>query len=230
MGLKLEKVVPWGRCLEEYIKMFDLTDDDLQGKIIDCAGGPASFNAEMTRRGYQVISCDPVYQFSTSEIARRIEEIYPAIMSDTVANQHRYVWTAIESPAKLGEIRMAAMRQFLEDFPQGLQEGRYVKDELPNLPFNAGQFDLALCSHFLFLYSDHLSVEFHVEAIAEMCRVAKEARIFPLLNLSAEKSPLLQPVTQELEARGYSLQIRQVSYEFQRGGNLLLRVCLESHN
>ncbi len=30
MRLRLEKVVPWGRSLQEYIQMFDLTNDDLQ--------------------------------------------------------------------------------------------------------------------------------------------------------------------------------------------------------
>lgn len=228
MGIKLEKVVSWGRCLEEYIKMFALTEHDLQCQIIDCAGGPASFNAQMTRKGYRVISCDPIYQFSVSEIAKRIEETYPVIVSGAQIHQHKYVWREIESPAKLGEVRMAAMRQFLEDFPLGLQEGRYVIDELPHLPFSTSQFGLALCSHFLFTYSDHLSAAFHVESIAEMCRVAKEVRIFPILTLSGERSPLLQPVTKELAERGYGVQIRQVPYEFQQGGNQLLRVCIEN--
>lgn len=44
-------------------------------------------------------------------------------------------------------------------------------------------FDLAVCSHLLFLYSEHLSEDFHVESIKELCRVAGEARIFPLLEL-----------------------------------------------
>jgi ubiquinone/menaquinone biosynthesis C-methylase UbiE len=106
-----------------------------------------------------------------------------------------------------------------------LEEKRYLTDALPVLPFPANQFDLALCSHFLFTYSDHFSAEFHIEAIAEMCRVAKEARIFPLLNISGEPSPLLHPVLSELQKQGYVVEIKQVPYEFQRGGNLLLRVC-----
>ena len=80
MGFKLENVVPWGRSLEEYIRMFNLTADDLRLKILDCAGGPASFNVEMTRKGYNVISCDPIYQFSVDEIAQRIQETYQTII------------------------------------------------------------------------------------------------------------------------------------------------------
>ena len=70
-----------------------------------------------------------------------------------------------------------------------------------------------------------LTMEFHLAAIVQMCRVATEVRIFPLLvNMTGETSPLLQPVMQELEAQGYSVEIRQVPYEFQKGGNQLLRV------
>ncbi len=76
MGFKLESIVPWGRSLEEYLRMFDLTDDDLKLKLLDCASGPASFNAEMTRKGYKVISCDPIYQFPADAIAQRIQETY----------------------------------------------------------------------------------------------------------------------------------------------------------
>jgi hypothetical protein len=68
VSLKLDKVIPWGRCLDEYIGMFSLTSSDLKRAILDCAGGPASFNAEMTRQGNKVISCDPVYQFTAVEI------------------------------------------------------------------------------------------------------------------------------------------------------------------
>jgi hypothetical protein len=178
----------------------------------------------MTRQGHNVISCDPVYQFSVSEIARKIEETYPIIINGLLANQDKYVWQDIQSPTQLGEIRMAAMQQFLEDFPLGLQQGRYRTDELPTLPFDASRFDLALCSHFLFTYSDHFSMAYHLEAIMEMCRVAKQVRIFPLLNISGEPSPFVEPVAEELEKQGYTVQLKQVTYEFQKGGNQLLQV------
>jgi hypothetical protein len=101
----------------------------------------------------------------------------------------------------MGEIRMAAMRRFLEDFPLGLEMGRYHPDELPSLGFNAGEFDLALSSHFLFTFSEQFSVDFHIAAIEEMCRVANEARVFPLLNYDGEPSQLLHPVVDELRAK-----------------------------
>lgn len=225
MGLKLENVIPWGRSLEEYVRMFNLTPDNLKLAILDCAGGPASFNAEMTKQGYNVISCDPVYHFTADEIAQRIQDTYQLVVNGVRENLDCYVWQDIESPEELGQIRMAAMQKFLEDFPLGLKEGRYLTDGLPVLPFNSRQFDLALCSHFLFTYSDQLSEEFHLASIVEMSRVAREVRIFPILNISGEMSPILQPVMNKLEMQGYCLEIREVLYEFQKGGNQLLRVC-----
>ncbi|XZN88959.1 MAG: SAM-dependent methyltransferase [Microcoleus sp.] len=224
MGLKLDKVIPWGRCLDEYIGMFHLTSADRKLKILDCAGGPASFNAEMTRQGNQVTSCDPVYQFSAEEIAERIQETYQRVIDGVRANQDDYLWTNIESPTHLGEVRMAAMQQFLEDLPQGIQERRYVTGELPILPFENGQFDLALCSHFLFTYSDHFTELFHLESILEMCRTAREVRIFPVIKISGEPSLLLTPIIQELKGQGYKVEVQDVSYEFQKGADQLLRI------
>lgn len=53
--------------------MFALTPGDLLGRILDCAAGPASFNAELTSEGHEVISCDPLYSLTADEIRARIE-------------------------------------------------------------------------------------------------------------------------------------------------------------
>jgi hypothetical protein len=44
--------------------MFALTPRDLRGSILDCAAGPASFNAEATAAGHHVVSCDPLYRLA----------------------------------------------------------------------------------------------------------------------------------------------------------------------
>ncbi len=223
--IKLENVVPWGRSMQEYIRMFDLTPDELKSSILDCAGGPASFNAEMTRLGYKVISCDPIYQFTGDEIRQRVNETCEKIIDGVRVTYDNFFWRDIQSPEHLGQIRIAAMRQFLEDFSLGIKEGRYVTDQLPVLSFNKSQFDLALCSHFLFTYSEQLGLDFHLASILEMRRVAKEVRIFPLLvHFSGEISPLLQIIMGELQKRGYKVEIKQVPYEFQKGGNKMLRI------
>ena len=208
--------------------MFNLAPQDLAVEILDCAAGPASFNAEATQNGYHVTSCDPLYRFTAEEIVNRIDETYDTVVTGAKANRDRYIWEEIGSPEHMGEVRMATMHRFLEDFPPGLQKGRYRPNKLPSLGFDAGEFDLALSSHFLFTYSEQLSADFHVAAIEEMCRVADEARVFPLLNYDGSQSRLLRPVLSELRARGCYAETRRVPYEFQKGGNRLLSVTRET--
>jgi hypothetical protein len=116
------------------------------------------------------------------------------------------------------------MRAFLADYAAGRRAGRYVAAALPDLPFTDGAFDLALCSHFLFLYSDNLSLDFHHAALAAMCRLAREVRVFPLLTYNAEVSPYLAPVLARLAASGCEAVVETVPYEFQRGGDQMLRI------
>jgi hypothetical protein len=224
MAFNYKDAVPWGRNLHEYRQMFSLSDADLGRKILGCADGPASFNAEMLKMGYRITSCDPFYQCSLAEIQERIDATYEMVIGQTRQNQDKFIWERIKSPDELGQIRMAAMKNFMADYEQGKQEGRYITAELPNLPFEDKSFDLALCSHFLFLYSDNFSLDFHEESILTLLRVAQEVRIFPVLNYNAEVSPHLAPMLETLAALGYKASVEKVDYEFQRGGNQMLRI------
>jgi hypothetical protein len=220
----LEEVVPWGRSFDEYQHMFRLNETDLHLSILGCGDGPAGFNAEATRRGVRVTSCDPVYQFDAAQIRARVDETARDVLAQTRQNAHEFVWTSIESVEALEAVRMEAMETFLRDYPAGKREGRYVDARLPTLPFADAAFDLALSSHFLFLYSSQLGEQFHVRAVREMCRVAREVRIFPLLALGGTLSPLVDVVARDLRLRGYETAIEDVPYEFQRGGNQMLRI------
>lgn len=220
----LDRVVPWGRSFDEYQRMFALSESDLGRTIVGCGDGPASFNAEATRRGSRVVSCDPIYRYDVDQLRERIAVTYQEILEQTRLNATEFVWNEIRSIEELGQVRMAAMNDFLDDYPMGRTDGRYVDAALPELPFSDVTFDLALCSHFLFLYTKQLGESFHLRAIREMCRVAREVRIFPLLALGAVSSPLVEPVIAAFEGDGFSVSIEPVPYEFQRGGNRMMRI------
>jgi len=224
VAFKYSEAVPWGRSFDEYRRMFALSEQDLKFRIIGCGDGPAAFNAHMNREGRRVVSCDPLYQLSAVQIQQRIDATYESVIRQMYENLDRFVWTTIRSVDELGQSRLTSMREFLSDFDDGKLEGRYVVSELPDLPFEEATFDLALCSHFLFLYSDNLTLEFHRRAIEAMCRVANEARVFPLLNYNGETSRYVQPLMENLRGAGYSVSIEGVPYEFQRGGNQMLRI------
>ncbi len=224
MALKYESVVPWGRLFEEYVDMFGLSSQDLDKNILGCGDGPASFNSTMNKKNKKVVSIDPIYQLGKEDIEKRIEETYDIVLSQTSQNKDKFVWTKIKDLAELGDIRMKAMKDFLDDYNLGKAEKRYIFAELPSLPFKDLQFDLALSSHFLFLYTDNLSLDFHMKAIGEMLRVSKEVRIFPLLDVNAKRSPYVDKVIEKYNKKDYFAEEVEVNYEFQKGGNSMLKI------
>jgi hypothetical protein len=224
VAFSLDEIVPWGRSFPEYVAMFGLSPGDLQKRILGCGDGPAAFNAELSKRGGNVVSVDPLYRFPAQEIRERIAATFDVVLEQTRQNAQEFVWKQIPSVEELGRVRLAAMEEFLRDYPFGKREGRYREASLPALPWGKGEFDLALCSHFLFLYSEQLSTEFHVASVQELCRVAREARIFPLLELGARPSRHLEPVMEQLRQDGFEVEIKSVPYEFQKGGNRMLRL------
>ena len=228
MPVEYKNIVPWGRSFREYVDMFRLGDEDLKKSILGCGDGPASFNYEMTRQGRSVVSVDPIYNFDRELIEKRIDETYVEVLEQTRENQDKFVWDNIPSVEELGKIRMSSMRLFLDDFEAGKQQGRYVAGELPELPFKNDSFDLALVSHLLFLYSEQLSLDFHLKAVDELLRVAGEVRIFPLLDLNSRRSLHVDEVIDHVAEKGIFVREEKVKYEFQKGGNRMLRIVRDN--
>ncbi|MBN1237015.1 MAG: SAM-dependent methyltransferase [Gammaproteobacteria bacterium] len=224
MSFELQDVVPWGRSFGEYLRMFALTEADLGRRILGAGDGPASFNAVASRHGCRAVSADPLYRFTAGQIAGRIGETAPVVAEQLRRNASDFVWTHFESVEELVEARLEAMNEFLGDYPSGREAGRYVDAALPELPFRDDSFDLALCSHLLFLYSEQHDADYHVAALAELARVAAEVRVFPLLELAAVPSRHLERVTALLRDSGYDVERVPVEYEFQKGANEMLRV------
>ena len=222
--MKLKEVVPLGRTFTEYKNMFNLNKADLNKKILDCGGGPSSFNYEMKMQNHEVITIDPLYQFSKEDIEKRIDETFGDVIAQAKTNKDDFVWKTIKTVEELAETRMSAMKTFLNDFEAGKKEKRYINAELPHLPFKDCEFDLALSSHFLFLYSDVLSLDFHISAIDEMLRIADEVRIFPLLDLSTDKSRHVEEIIKIFKEKEVLVSIETVDYEFQKGGNQLMKI------
>src|SRR4026208_1079725 len=166
--------------------------------------------AAAARQGPPVISCDPIYRLEPAQILERITAACDQVLDQTRQNAGDFVWDSIQSVEELGRVRMAAMRGFLEEYGAGRAQGRYVDAELPTLPFADASFDLALCSHFLFLYTSQLGEAFHRSAIREMCRVASEVRLFPLIALSGAESPFVAITVGELGSSGFDVSIEEV--------------------
>ncbi len=226
--MKLAEVVPWGRSRREYERMFGLTATDLTKRILGVGDGPASFNAEMALAGHNVTSIDPIYAFSASELRERIGATHQTIAEQLKCNVNQYVWTDFQNAEAVIYTRMEAMSLFLSDYEQGLQQERYIPISLPDLPFPDSSYDLVLCSHLLFLYSEQLSEAFHLTSIKELVRVANDVRIFPLVTLDGHVSPHLNSVLEYCKLNHIQADIIPVDYQFQKGACQMLRLLRKS--
>jgi SAM-dependent methyltransferase len=224
MGMKLDRVVPFGRTLAEYQLMFNLTDKDFEKRILDIGAGPASFTAEMYKLGYDVTAIDPVYHFSGVEIKQRFDDCVDNIIQQVEASLADWVWKYHHSPADLRQHRELALDLFLADYDEGKVAGRYIAGEVPDA-IGVQSYDLILCSHFLLLYSEQLDWEFHRQAVTGLLEHGKELRIFPLLTLGLDRSPYIDPLREYLEKLGYHTEIVPVEYELQPGGNEMLVIA-----
>ena len=65
-------------------------------RIARFGDGPASFNAEATKLGYDVTSLDPIYNFSRDQLMERIEQMRDVVMGQVHSNLENYEWTTIK--------------------------------------------------------------------------------------------------------------------------------------
>ena len=112
------------------------------------------------------------------------------------------IWKNFQDADELGKARLNAMENFLLDNDSGKVEAGYLCKSLPSLEFIDDQFDLCVCSHLLFLYSEQLSPDFHVASIHELLRIAPTVQIFPLLEIDGKPSLYLELVMEKLSNNG----------------------------
>jgi len=224
MTLHLNEVIPIGRSLADYKAMFNLSKEDTNKKILDCASGPSSFNAEMASQGIKnITSVDPIYKLSKNEIKENFEKSFLNIEKQNNHKAKDRVWNYYKNPEELKKSRFKSTELFINDYDKGKKERRYLESKLPKLSsFKNSEFDLALCSHFLFLYSNLLSNKFHLDSIKELCRISKEVRIFPINTLANKTSPHLQKITNHFNNLGLTVTKEKVQYELQKNNNIML--------
>ncbi|MGW8822648.1 SAM-dependent methyltransferase [Paenibacillus sp. JNUCC32] len=221
---ELDRVVFIGRTFEEYAHMFDLKMPELAGKrVLDCPSGACSFTAHGSKQGLDITASDIAYDHKPDDLeAKGLRDIGHAMETMEQAKSN-YVWDYYGDVEGLRRHREQALRDCVRDmreFPD-----RYVAAVLPELPFDNEQFHLVLSAHFLFMYSDRLDYDFHVQTVRELLRVAsEEVRIFPLTDLSGSRYVHLDRLIHELEAEGLRVAEVKVPYEFMKNGNSLLSI------
>ncbi len=221
-GLQLDRVVLLGRTYDEYTRYFDLQMEQWRGKkILDVASGVSSFTAETNALGYDVTAADRIYSFSAQELAPRCAVDLDHVI-DSVHGLTVYRWDNFYgSPERLRSFREKAYKKFLSDYQEYRE--RYIKVELPPLPFPDRSFDLTLVSYLLFVYQDQLSYEFHKQSIEELMRVTSgEVRIYPTVTFEAQPSDYIPRLRDDLSQ--FRFEPVQTEFEFLRNSNNFLRI------
>lgn len=208
--------------------MFDLYAG-LPGSVLDCCAGGSGFVAEAVARGTDAVAADPAYEMTDGDLADLVHRSQHAGTGIVDEHPDRFVWHWYGSKERRDEMRATATESFLADRRRHAE--RYVAASLPELPFEDHRFDLALCSHLLFTWSNQLDADWHLAALRELARVARgEIRVFPLVGQGpGEPVPFLDDVRRRLDENGLPSETRQVPYEFQRDADRMLVIdCTRS--
>jgi hypothetical protein len=213
-----------GRTFEEYLAMFGLAPETLLGRrVLDCAGGARAFTAVAAEFAESALAVDPMYGPPTDELEPACADPVRRNVAQLREKRDLFVRDRYGDPETRGRYQRAAYERFLADY--ATSPGRYVAGALPDLPLETDAVDLALSGNFLFLYDDRLDRAFHVAALRELARVAREeVRVFPLHSLDRQRSALVAPAVDELRDAGLAWRFEPVPYEFQPGATEMLVV------
>lgn len=220
--LRLTDFALIGRTYDEYHKMFDL--DDLIGneKILDVASGVGSFCAEANKQGYDVTASDQIYSLNINEIEQKSQQDLDMIIKQMPEVADLFVWNYYKNIELLKQQRVKSRSVFIDDFRKNGVK-KYVSVKYPVTYFEKNQFDISLVSHFLFLYEKILDYNFHKNSILELLRItSKQIRIFPIVNLTGEKSFMVDTLMNDDDFKNMHISIKKVDFEFMKNGNEML--------
>lgn len=212
----------FGRSFSETIRCFGFAEAALRPfRVLDCAAGPSCFTADANSRGIRAVAADPMYYRSPGALQALGAVDYESMFRKMRINPELFSFDYFDSFGDAERDRYTALSRFLQDYRDSFPTGRYVTASLPDLPFEDGSFDVALCGHLLFVYA--FDYEFHLRAIRELCRVAcHEVRIHPVVDASGQTHPFVDGLIRELELQGYSCTMQKVDYTFFKGSDTTL--------
>lgn len=218
----LGDIIVTARPMDEYRAMFDLSDHDiLAGPILDCPGGAGGFAAGVRVMGGVVTSVDPVYAMGRDALISRADTDTRNGNAYVLEHPDLYIWGFFRDADDHLSRRLGGLDAFAGDFHG--PGTRHVVSALPDLPFRDRAFRLVLSAHLLFTYPDHLDMQAHRAALAELVRLARdEVRVFPFVDTTAERYPGLDDLRRWLADEGAESEVRRVPYEFQRGADEML--------
>jgi SAM-dependent methyltransferase len=221
MAMELPRVVFFGRTGSDALQFFDLDLADWRGaRILDCPGGPGSLVATARRNGVEALAVDPLYALPSPEIEQRcLEDLDLSLERIGQSDALR----ADFDLAAYRRSKLKALEEFLAD--RLVHPECYQTASLPNLPFDAGSFDLVVCGHLLFSYApladgglfeeDFFDLAWHRTAMLELLRVSRrQVRLYPAHTGSrpTRLHPFVEPLLAQLP-EPWSSHLQSTNYD-----------------
>ncbi len=221
----MKRLVLWGHHLDEYRDMFDLTDAALGTRFLEFQSGVSAFQYELRGTAAHLVSYDTWFDLSKETLLEKVEASFSARLAQITERAEAFDLSRYAgSLDKLTAYRRQGIAHFFQDYDLGHAEGRYVFAEKATLPFPHSFFDYALSAHHFFSIMAPQTVDYHVETIEALARVAKDVRIFPLVDAQGTPSELLGPVILALQKKNFGIEVRKVGYHLQPHGDAMLRI------
>ena len=217
------KLVLWGQHLDEYRDMFDLSKANFNSRILEYGCGPTAINAELHLENNCIVSCDPLFALNAEVLAAKVEGIIEDRIVRAKQRQAEFDLSRYGGFEQFIAYRREGLNAFFADYVQGKMAHRYQSMPDGKLPFTDFNFDLALCSNYLFADPDDQDVEFCLYVISELVRVAKEVRIYPLDHLG-QISTMLGPVLLGLQQQNLGVEVKEVHYPSPSSAGAMLKV------
>jgi hypothetical protein len=214
----------WGLSYDNIVAMMKLSATDLQKKIVNCMGVPSSFTAIALKNQQDVITCSDIYGSAKADIKKRAAKAVQQAISFIESNPDRFSASAIDTPKAYEKFLQENLKIFFEHYDKAFADHCYSSESLPDIAFADNEFDLAICHHFLFISDKNFTVDFQIAAIKALCRIASEARIYPLLDPQGKRPVELDEIIKTLEQQGYLCRFESVDYKLEKGGDTLLKV------
>jgi len=212
----------WVYNFKDYVAMYDLSKEDLKKSMIDFPARISSFNAEATEKKLNVVSADPLYHLPPDKMFARAHQLLAANVAHLKETRERLRNASDTSLQQVIELWQHTEQLFLKDYALGCAEKRYIAANLPTLPFQMHQFELSLCTDLMFYHA--LSSDNIITLFRALSYVASEIRIYPFLDHHGKMTQELGPLMLWLQKNNFGVEVREVPYTIQKGGNAMLRV------
>lgn len=220
----LTKMNFWGLSYDNIVAMFALGENDFGKKILNCMGAPSSFNAIAWQNKYDITTCSDVYGSDKETLQTKASKEVKQAIDFIKANPDRFNSSVIDTPEKYQLFLQENLKMFFKHYNEAKTRRLYSSEALPEIAFGNHQFDLAICPHFIFNGNPIFSEKFQLNCIQELCRVAKECRIFPALDSAGHTPVHLASLREKLTEIGFNSSIETVDYQLQKKGNMMLKV------